>query len=145
MHFSTITAAGLLSLAASAAAAVVKVQNNCNTVKWLSITRTNQSMTQQALAAGGSFYSEPLVGSGNSFGITNNPDYYNAATGKLILGWSVGNNLQYWTVSNSDPYDPQAGRGFVVHESDPGCTQATTYDGAVHTCSTSSDLTLFLC
>ena len=143
MRFST-TLAGLVALASTALAGNAIVQNNCQEDVYLTITRADQSSTQQRLAGNGGRYSEPVSGNGNSFGLTKNADYFSASTPKLIWGFSDSPPTVYYTVSNVNG-DPFAGEGFNLAATDAGCGVVTGYDGATHTCADSNDFTLTTC
>jgi len=140
MH-SAIAVASLMALISTVAAGSISVTNNCAETKFLTITRSDQSSTTQALAGVGGYYQEPVSGQGNSFGITNNDQYYSADTAKLILGTSDAPPTLYYTVSSVNG-DPQAGEGFNLYND---CGTVSTYDGQVHTCSDSGLFQLVLC
>jgi len=140
MH-STIAVASLMALISTAAAGTVSVVNNCVEQKFLTITRSNQQSTTQAIAGQGGSYKENISGQGNSFGITNNDQYYSADTAKLIFGFSDAPPTLYYTVSSVNG-DPQAGETFSLNTA---CGSVFTYDGLVHTCDDSGDFVLALC
>ena len=89
-----------------------------------------------------------MSGAGNSYGITNNTDYYSPTTSKLILGVTDNANMStyYWSISSVNG-SPVAGpnEGFVVQLDDEDCADATTFDGKVHTCGDVNDIFLFVC
>ncbi|GAB7337091.1 hypothetical protein MBLNU457_g2492t1 [Dothideomycetes sp. NU457] len=138
---STIAVASLMALISTAAAGTVSVVNNCAEQKFLTITRSNQQSTTQAIAGHGGSYKENISGQGNSFGITNNNQYYSANTPKLIFGFSDAPPTLYYTVSSVNG-DPQAGEKFSLNTA---CGSVTSYDGLVHTCTDGGDFTLALC
>lgn len=138
---SVITITSLMALISTAAAGTVSVVNNCVEQKFLTITRSDQSSTIQAIAGQGGSYKENISGQGNSFGITNNDQYYSADTPKLIFGFSDAPPTLYYTVSTVNG-DPQTGETFSLNTA---CGSVTSYDGLVHTCDDSGDFTLALC
>lgn len=148
MRISTVTAAGILSLATTAfAVGNAIVDNDCVESVYLTITRSDQTSTQRTIAGTNGTYSEVLSGQGNSFGVTKSADYWSSTTPKLIFGYSEGNDgLSYWTVSTVDG-DPTAGEGWKVAPSVSTCTSATngTMAGQVYTCTNTADLVLTLC
>ena len=137
----TIAAAGLMTLISTAAAGTVNVVNHCTEQKFLTITRSNQQSSTMAIAGNGGSYKENINGQGNSFGITNNDQYYSASTPKLIWGFSDAPPTLYYSVSSVNG-DPQAGETFSL---DSSCGSVTSYDGQVHACDDSGDFTLNLC
>lgn len=143
MRFSTVTL-GLLSATSTALAGTVTIQNNAKEIVYLTETLSDQTSTSSTIAVNAS-YSEVAAGQGKSLGITLNPNYFSPSTPKLIFGYSVDtmSGLVYWTVSSVDgnPFSAP-GDGFNVEPSDPTCTNATTYDGQVHTCGSAANFTL---
>lgn len=138
---STIAVASLMALISTAAAGTISVVNNCAEQKFLTITNSDQSSTTSAIAGQGGSYKENISGSGNSFGITNNDQYYSADTPKLILGFSDAAPTLYYSISTVNG-DPQAGESFSFNSA---CGSVNSYDGQVHTCDDSGDFTLALC
>ncbi|KAI4722986.1 hypothetical protein E4T48_00784 [Aureobasidium sp. EXF-10727] len=144
MHFTTLTTASVLALASSALAGKAAVKNNCPQDIFLTITRSDQSHTQQKLAANGGYYSEQLAGQGNSYGLTKNSDYYSATTPKLIWGASDSAGVVYYSLNDVDgnPFD---GQSVVVTGSQPNCPAVSGADGSTKACSDSNDFTLTVC
>lgn len=144
MQFTTLTAASILALASSALAGNAIVQNNCPQQVYLTITRQDQSSSQQTLAANGGHFSEALQGQGNSYGVSKNSDYYSANTPKLIWGASDSAGLVYYSLStaNGNPFD---GQSVNLKGSDAACPVVSSPDGSVKACADSSDFTLTLC
>lgn len=143
MRFNIATAT-LLSLASTSLAATVGIVSRCNQTTYVTVTNSSQASTQYKIAANGS-YNQPLVGTGNAFGITLEANYFVNTTPKLIVGFSDGttDHLTYWAVSSVDG-NPFAGlNGFVVAPSDPSCTETATLDGQVHVCTDTVSYMLF--
>lgn len=105
MHLSVLSV--VLALASSAlATGSAKVNNNCGSTKYISITRAGPGETAHTFAIGSKkSWSEVYQGTGNSIGITNGmricsnlamkgtdnlsgPDYYSPNESKLIWGQS---------------------------------------------------------
>ncbi|KAI5268551.1 hypothetical protein E4T47_07754 [Aureobasidium subglaciale] len=144
MHFSTFTAASVLALASSALAGKAAVKNNCGQDVYLTITRQDQSHTQQKLAANGGYFSEQLSGQGNSYGLTKNQDYYSANTPKLIWGASDSAGVVYYSLNNVDG-NPFNGQSVRLTGNQANCPAVTSVDGSTKACSNSNDFTLTLC
>ncbi|GAB7347033.1 hypothetical protein MBLNU459_g3176t1 [Dothideomycetes sp. NU459] len=143
MH-SFVAAASLLALASTAIAGNAIVQNNCQEQVFLTITLSDQSSTQQALAGSGGMYSEPISGQGKSFGITKSSDYYSDSTPKLIWGFSDSAPTLYYSVSSVNG-DPMSGESWDLSPSDSSCPSVSDYSGNTETCADSNDFTLTLC
>lgn len=143
MRFS-IAAAGLATMVSTALAGNAIVKNNCAEDVYLTITRSDQSSTQYALAADSGTYSETLTGQGNSFGVTKSADYYSASTPKLIWGFSDSASTVYYSVSSVDG-NPFSGESFSLSATNTACGTVTAYDGLTYTCADSNDFTLALC
>ncbi|GAB7352678.1 hypothetical protein MBLNU459_g3040t2 [Dothideomycetes sp. NU459] len=149
MRSVSATILSLLSLASTSFAATAGIKSQCNDQVYLTVTNSTQQSTQYTIAPNGT-YSQPLAGSGNSYGITKDPDYYSSSTPKFVFGWtdSTSDQLTYWSVSSVDgnPLVGGAGEGgFNVVFSDPTCSGATTYDGQVHTCPDYNSVVVYLC
>ncbi|KAG9943428.1 hypothetical protein KCU85_g8699, partial [Aureobasidium melanogenum] len=144
MHFTTLTTASILALASSALAGKAAVKNNCPQDVYLTITRQDQSHTQQKLAANGGYYSEQLQGQGNSYGLTKNTDYYSPNTAKLIWGASDSAGVVYYSLNNVDgnPFD---GQSVSLTGNQPNCPAVTSVDGSTKACSDANDFTLTVC
>ncbi|KAL1304136.1 hypothetical protein AAFC00_000564 [Neodothiora populina] len=143
MRFQQVIAS-LALIAGTAVAGSAVVQNNCNEEVWLTITRADQSSTQQKLAGNGGRYSEQISGQGNSFGLTKNADYYSASTPKLIWGFSDSNPTLYYSVSSVNG-DPFAGEKFQLSATDGNCAQVNSYTSFTYTCADSNTFTLATC
>ncbi|KAF1980970.1 hypothetical protein K402DRAFT_425774 [Aulographum hederae CBS 113979] len=136
----------VLALATSAIAGTAFVRNNCGQTVYLTITRGNQATTTSTIAPGGSF-SEGYHGTGNSIGVTKNPDYYSPNTPKLIFGYSDQPPTVYWSV-NSVNGDPFSGQTFSVdaNSGNGACPGTVGYNGGkVLGCGNGGSLTLKLC
>lgn len=144
MHFTTFTAASILALASSALAGQAAIKNNCPQDVFLTITRQDQTSSQQKLAANGGYYSEKLQGQGNSYGLTKDSNYYSANTAKLIWGASDSAGVVYYSLNNVDG-NPFNGQSVKLTGNQPNCAAVTTVDGSTKACSNSNDLTLTVC
>ncbi|GAB7352679.1 hypothetical protein MBLNU459_g3040t1 [Dothideomycetes sp. NU459] len=130
MRSVSATILSLLSLASTSFAATAGIKSQCNDQVYLTVTNSTQQSTQYTIAPNGT-YSQPLAGSGNSYGITKDPDYYSSSTPNSVDG---------------NPLVGGAGEGgFNVVFSDPTCSGATTYDGQVHTCPDYNSVVVYLC
>ncbi|KAF1346151.1 hypothetical protein BDV97DRAFT_401507 [Delphinella strobiligena] len=140
MRFS-VALAGLATLVSTALAGNAVVQNNASEDVYLTITRPDQTSTQQQLAGNGGRYSEPISGTGISFGLTKSSDYYSASTPKLIWGFSDSAPTLYYSVSsvNGNPFD---GESWSLKATDGSCTVVTSPDSNTYTCADSNDFTL---
>ncbi|KAF1347052.1 hypothetical protein BDV97DRAFT_231835 [Delphinella strobiligena] len=145
MRFNIATAI-LISLASTSFAATVGVVSRCNRTTYVTFTNSAQVSTQYKIAPNGS-YNQPLVGTGNAFGITVEANYFVPTTPKLVVGFSVGttDHLTYWGVTFVDGNPFSGLNGFVVAPSDPSCTETTTSDGQVHVCTYTANLVIYLC
>lgn len=144
MHFTTFTAASILALASSALAGQAAIKNNCPQDIFLTITRQDQTSTQQKLAAKGGYYSEKLQGQGNSYGLTKDSNYYSPNTAKLIWGASDNAGVVYYSLNNVDG-NPFNGQSVKLTGNQPNCAAVTSVDGSTKACSNSNDFTLTLC
>jgi hypothetical protein len=144
MHFTTVTFASILALTSSALAGQAAIKNNCPQDIFLTITRQDQTSTQQKLAAKGGYYSEKLQGQGNSYGLTKDSNYYSANTAKLIWGASDSAGVVYYSLNNVDG-NAFAGQSVKLTGNQPNCAAVTTVDGSTKACSDSNDFTLTLC
>ena len=137
MRFITTTAI-VVSLVSSSFASTVGVVSRCNQNLYLLVSNSTVAGAPIALAPNGT-YSQPLVGSGNQFGVAKDSDYYATTTAKFTFGFSVAtdSHLTYWSIGtvNGDPFAGTiGGSGFLVAPSDSTCSIANTFDGQVHTC-----------
>ena len=98
MHATTFIAS-VLALTSTALASNAGIKNNCNQDIFLTTTGPSQKSTSMKIAANGGYFSTPIKGQGNSFGLTKNADYYSANTPKLIWGASDSNGVTYYSVN----------------------------------------------
>ncbi|KAL1297647.1 hypothetical protein AAFC00_006203 [Neodothiora populina] len=138
-----IGSAALLAMGSGALAAVAGVKNLCSTTIYVTVTNSSMMSIQYTIASNGT-YSQPLAGMGNQFGITTDPSYYSTQSPKFVFGFSdsTSASLTYWSITSVDgsPFDT-----FLVATSEPTCTNATAYDGQVHTCTDTADIAVVLC
>lgn len=137
-----ITSLAVVStIAATALAGSASVVNKCNHDIFLTISEPNKASTQHTIKAGAKF-TQPVVGSGNSWGLTNNANYYSASTPKLIWGWSDSSNTVYYSVNTVDgnPYSK-----FSLNTNDSKCSNVNSPDARTRTCPSSADFTLTTC
>ncbi|KAI4775538.1 hypothetical protein E4T52_09512 [Aureobasidium sp. EXF-3400] len=143
MHATTFIASAL-ALASTALAGTAGIKNNCKQDIFLTTTGQNQKSTQLKIAANGGYYSTPIQGQGNSYGLSKSADYYSANTAKLIWGASDSNGVTYYSL-NTVNGNPFAGQSVRLSGSQPGCATITSPDGATKACTDKADFYLQVC
>ncbi|KAF7186884.1 hypothetical protein HII31_11844 [Pseudocercospora fuligena] len=138
-----------LTLAVSTRASQVLVNNYCLVQHWITeINGTWNSNGTWALDSGVA-YITPIVGKGNSLGITTQNTYWVEGTPKLILGYSTVNGELWWSVSSYDgePYPPKHFNVTSPSGDFPdACGEVVGYEAKNHNCKDSNvTLTLNLC
>jgi len=116
MHLTTSALALLITTltASTTAVSTQEVFNWCaDPVFLVNVNSTGSTTGPEKIAGGGSNWATPIVGVGNSLGISKNDQYWSNGTAKLIWGTSTDAGILYWTVSNVDG-DPFAGSKFEV-------------------------------
>jgi hypothetical protein len=143
MHGSTVIAS-VLAIASTALAGSAGIKNKCKQDIFLTITGANQKSTQMKIAANGGYFSTPIQGQGNSYGLTKNSDYYSANTPKLIWGASDSNGINYYSL-NTVNGNPFAGESLSLSGNQPGCATITNPDGNTKACTDKADFYLQVC
>jgi hypothetical protein len=143
MYASTVIAS-VLAIASTALAGSAGIKNNCKQDIFLTTTGPNQKSTQMKIAANGGYFSTPIQGQGNSYGLTKNSDYYSANTPKLIWGASDSNGVTYYSL-NTVNGNPFAGQSISLSGNQPGCATITKPDGNTKACTDKADFYLQAC
>nr|OQO28978.1 hypothetical protein B0A51_03787 [Rachicladosporium sp. CCFEE 5018] len=137
MHFTTKTISAIIALATSTQALSHQaVLNNCNGTLYLTYVNSTKSTTGPSPLLAFANTELPIIGVGNSLGVSKSDQYWSPQTPKLILGTSTDNGILYWSVSYVDG-DPFAGQKVAVTSAgrvNDVCQNSTGYDGKVHAC-----------
>ncbi|KAF2094406.1 hypothetical protein NA57DRAFT_60450 [Rhizodiscina lignyota] len=143
MHFASLSAVALLAMASSAYAGSASVTNRCKQDLWVSITRAGPGETAHTFKLPtGRTWSESYQGTGNSIGVTTNPNYYSPDTAKLIWGYSDQPPMVYWSVNS---VNGNIGLPFSVVAGDD-CPGTNGFNGGkTLTCSDKENISLYVC
>ncbi|KAH0359677.1 hypothetical protein KCU65_g9822, partial [Aureobasidium melanogenum] len=143
MHTTTFIAS-VFALTSTALAGSAGIKNNCNQDIFLTTTGPNQKSSQMKIAANGGYFSTPINGQGNSYGLSKNKDYYSGNTPKLIWGASDSNSVTYYSLNtvNGNPFN---GQKISLSGNQPGCATITSPDGSTKACTDKADFYLQVC
>lgn len=128
MHLTASTLSLLLTSLATSTTAVStqEVFNWCGeSVFLVNVNSTGSTTGPKEITAGGGNWTTPIVGVGNSVGVSKNDQYFSNKTAKLIWGTSTDAGVLYWTVSSVDG-DPFAGEKWEVTSWEGNACENTT-------------------
>lgn len=134
-----LSALALVSaLASTAFAGTAVVYNSCGSNIYLTTTDSSQQSTTTTIGPNGST-SATISGSGNSWGVSTNMDFYSSTTPKLIWGFTDTAPTLYYSVSTVDgnPFS-----SFSLSTTDSTCPVITSANGSTVTCGDGATFTL---
>jgi hypothetical protein len=106
MHLPTAPLTLLLTTLLTSSAAALSTQEVWN---WcadplfvVNVNSTGSVTGPTKLSPGGGNWTSPIIGSGNSLGVSKTDQYWSNGTAKLIWGTSTDAGVLYWAVSNVD-------------------------------------------
>lgn len=126
-HTTALTTTTLLSLLAATthSLSTQTIINNCPTALYLTNTDSNKTTTGPSAIDAGVNRTFPIIGTGNSLGVTKNDRFWTPETAKLIMGTSTDSGILYWTVSSVDG-DPFVGQKWAVSSGEKNACDNTT-------------------